>query len=90
MSVSVIIPTLLRSLTEGEKKVQAQGKSVGEVIDYLDGQFPGIKERLVSGDQLHQFVNIYVNDGDVRFAEGLKTPIRAGDSLTVLPAVAGG
>lgn len=90
MSVSVIVPTLLRPLTKGEKKVEAQGSSVGDVIDYLDGQFPGIKEKLVSGGQLHRFVNVYVNENDIRFTEGLKTPIHSGDSLTVLPAVAGG
>jgi len=90
MSISVLIPTLLRPLTKGEKAVQAQGACVGEVIDHLDRQFPGIKEKLVSGDALHRFVNVYVNDNDVRFAEGLKTPIQSGDSLTVLPAVAGG
>jgi len=90
MSISVLIPTLLRPLTKGEKTVQAQGAYVGEVIDHLDSQFPGIKDKLVSGDALHRFVNVYVNDSDVRFVDGLKTPIQAGDSLTVLPAVAGG
>jgi len=90
MSISVLIPTLLRPLTNGEKTVQAQGRCVGEVIDHLDRQFPGIKEKLVNGEALHRFVNVYVNDNDVRFADGLKTPIQTGDSLTVLPAVAGG
>lgn len=90
MPVSVIIPTLLRPFTNGEKRVEAQGSSVGEVIDYLEGQFPGIKQKLVSGDQLHRFVNAYVNESDIRFAEGLKTPVQSGDILTVLPAVAGG
>jgi molybdopterin converting factor small subunit len=81
---------LLRPLTNGEKKVQAQGASVGEVIEHLEGQFPGIKARLMSGEDLHRFVNIYVNEEDIRFSDGLKTATRAGDSLTVLPAVAGG
>jgi len=90
MSVSVTIPTLLRPLTNGEKSVQAQGACVADVINHLDHQFPGIKEKLVSGDALHRFVNVYINDNDVRFADGLKTPVQAGDNLTVLPAVAGG
>ncbi len=90
MSVSVVIPTLLRPLTQGEKRVEAQGDCVARVIDDLEGRYPGIKARLISGDEVHRFVNIYVNENDIRFAAGLKTPIRAGDSLTVLPAVAGG
>lgn len=90
MSISVSIPTLLRPLTNGEKKVQAQAASVGEVIEHLEGQFPGIKARLMNGEDLHRFVNIYVNEEDIRFSDGLKTATRTGDSLTVLPAVAGG
>ncbi|ENO90246.1 MoaD/ThiS family protein [Thauera linaloolentis] len=90
MSVSVIVPTLLRPLTNGEKEVYAQGNSVAEAIDHLETQFPGIKARLVNGDQVHRFVNIYVNEDDIRFADGLRTLVKAGDSLTVLPAVAGG
>lgn len=90
MSISILVPTLLRPLTKGEKKVQAQGSSVAEVIDHLERQFPGIKDKIISGDQLRCFVNVYVNETDVRFADGLKTSVRSGDSLTVLPAVAGG
>lgn len=90
MSVSVIVPTLFRILTRGEKTVSAQGGSVAEVLDHLDQQFPGLKAKLVQGDQLQRFVNLYVNEDDIRFAQGLQTPVRSGDSLTVLPAVAGG
>ncbi|HAQ25973.1 MAG TPA: molybdopterin synthase sulfur carrier subunit [Pseudomonas sp.] len=90
MSISVIVPTLLRPLTNGEKKVFTEGNSVAEAIENLERQFPGMKARLVSAEQVHRFVNIYVNEGDIRFAEGLNTPLKAGDSLTVLPAVAGG
>lgn len=90
MSISVIVPTLLRPLTHGEKNVTAQGSSVSELIENLDSQYPGIKAKLIKDDQVHRFVNIYINDDDIRFAEGLNTPVKAGDSLTVLPAVAGG
>ena len=90
MSVSIAIPTILRPLTHGEKKVQASGESVADVIHNLDTQFPGIGERLVKDGKVHRFVNIYVNDNDIRFSEGLQTKTQPGDSLTVLPAVAGG
>ncbi|MGG5287609.1 MoaD/ThiS family protein [Pseudomonas shirazensis] len=90
MSVSVMVPTLLRPLTEGQKKVEAQGETVRQLIDQLEQRYPGIKARLVHDDQVHRFVNIYVNDDDIRFADGLATAIAAGDRLTVLPAVAGG
>lgn len=90
MSISVIVPTLLRNLTNGEKKVSVKGNSVAEVIENLDSQYPGMKAKLVHGDQVHRFVNIYINEEDIRFSNGLNTPVRVGDSLTVLPAVAGG
>ena len=90
MSVSVMVPTLLRPLTEGQKKVQAQGETVRHIIDHLDTRYPGIKARLVHEEAVHRFVNIYVNDDDIRFADGLDTRTGAGDTLTVLPAVAGG
>ncbi|MCU1723585.1 MULTISPECIES: MoaD/ThiS family protein [Pseudomonas] len=90
MSVSVMVPTLLRPLTDGQKKVEAQGETVRHIIDNLDSRYPGIKARLVHADEVHRFVNIYVNDDDIRFAEGLATAIAPGDKLTVLPAVAGG
>ena len=90
MSVSVIVPTLLRPLTDGQKQVQAQGDTVRHIIEHLDSRYPGIKASMVKDDQVHRFVNIYVNDDDIRFADGLATPIRPGDQLTVLPAVAGG
>ena len=90
MPISVIIPTLLRPLTHGEKRVSTHGSSVAEVIDNLEYQYPGIKARLVSAGQVHRFINIYVNEDDIRFTDGLNTPVKAGDSLTLLPAVAGG
>ncbi len=90
MSVTVSIPTILRPHTGGEKRVSASGDTLGAVISDLDANHAGIAERLVDNGKLHRFVNIYVNDEDVRFSGGLETPIAEGDSVTILPAVAGG
>jgi molybdopterin synthase sulfur carrier subunit len=90
MAVTVSIPTILRTHTGGEKSVEAKGATVSEVITDLDSRHSGIKARLVKDGSLHRFVNIYVNDEDVRFAGGLEAPVADGDSLTILPAVAGG
>ena len=90
MAITVSIPTILRTHTGGEKSVQASGATVSEVISDLDAKHGGIKDRLVRDGSLHRFVNIYVNDEDVRFAGGLEAPVSDGDSVTILPAVAGG
>ena len=94
MSVEVRIPTILRTYTGGEKSVPGQGGTLSEVIDDLESNHPGIKERLIEGDGseggLRRFVNVYVNDEDVRFTGGLETAVKDGDQVVVLPAVAGG
>lgn len=90
MSVEVRIPTILRSYTGGEKIVVAEGSSLQELISSLDSTYAGIGERLVDESGLRRFVNVYVNDEDVRFLDGLGTEISDGDSVTILPAVAGG
>ena len=90
MSVIVHIPTILRSLTQDHKRVEAIGRSVLEIIDHLDGKHPGLKTRLVAEGQPLRFVNLYVNDEDIRFLDGLATAVEPGDTLTILPAVAGG
>jgi MoaD family protein len=90
MTVSVSIPTILRSHTGGAKHVRARGDTLAAVIADLESQYSGISERLVEGGRLHRFVNIYVNDEDVRFSGGLDTEINDGDTITILPAVAGG
>ena len=90
MSVTVSIPTILRTHTGGEKRVSATGDTLQAVIDDLEANYSGITERLVDNGKLHKFVNIYVNDEDVRFSGGLDTQIADGDSVTILPAVAGG
>ena len=90
MAVEVRIPTILRTYTGGEKAVSAEGSTLAELIDSLETNHPGIKERLVDGEDLRRFVNVYVNDEDVRFTGGLETKLDDGDQVVVLPAVAGG
>ncbi|AKK28910.1 MoaD/ThiS family protein [Mycobacterium sp. EPa45] len=93
MSVEVSIPTILRTHTGGEKRVNASGSTLQAVIADLEANYSGISERLVdkgNPGKLNRFVNIYVNDEDVRFSGGLDTEIGDGDSVTILPAVAGG
>lgn len=90
MSVTVSVPTILRPVTKGEKSVSAQGATLAELITDLDAHYTGLGDRLVKNGALHRFVNVYVNDEDVRFTGGLETPIADGDQVTILPAVAGG
>jgi molybdopterin converting factor small subunit len=93
MPVTVSIPTILRSHTGGEKRVSASGETLGAVITDLESNYSGISDRLMDSNnpgKLNRFVNIYVNDEDVRFSGGLDTAISDGDSVTILPAVAGG
>ena len=90
MSVEVRVPTILRTYTGGEKLVTAEGASLRELIDNLDASYSGMGERLVDESGLRRFVNVYLNDEDVRFLDGLDTELSDGDSVTILPAVAGG
>ncbi len=90
MTVSVSVPTILRPVTKGEKTVSAEGGTLAEVITDLDSRYSGLGDRLIKNGALHRFVNIYVNDEDVRFTGGLETTVAEGDNVTILPAVAGG
>ena len=91
MSVMVRIPSPLRRLTNGQDKVEAEGERLQDVIAFLEGEFPGIRERLCDNTgQLRNFVNVYVNGEDVRFLESLSTSMAPGDEISVVPAVAGG
>ncbi|MBL8928349.1 MAG: MoaD/ThiS family protein [Pseudonocardia sp.] len=87
---TVSIPTILRTHTGGEKSVEAQGTTVAEVIDDLDARHSGLRDRLITNGNLHRFVNVYVDDEDVRFAGGLQAPVKDSSTVTILPAVAGG
>ena len=91
MSVLVRIPTPLRRVTNGEEKTSVEGDNLLQIIDSLESQYPGIRERLCdeAGDLRH-FVNIYINGEDVRFLQGLETGTQSGDEISIVPAVAGG
>ena len=94
MAVEVRIPTILRTYTGGEKAVSGQGSTLAELIDDVEGRHPGLRARIVdekdSSTALRRFVNVYVNDEDVRFTGGLDTSLGEGDQVVILPAVAGG
>jgi MoaD family protein len=90
MPVEVRIPTILRTYTGEQKSVQASGDSLSALIDDLEANHPGLKDRLIENGDLRRFVNVYVNDEDVRFLGGLAAPVSDGDQVVVLPAVAGG
>ncbi len=90
METIVRIPTPLRTLTGGADEVTASGGTVREVIDDLDGKHPGLRERLLDEKGVRRFVNIYVGEEDIRFLDGLKTTLKAGDQISIVPAIAGG
>ncbi|HET6466031.1 MAG TPA: ubiquitin-like small modifier protein 1 [Nitrospiria bacterium] len=91
MSVKVRIPTPLRSLTAGQSVVEVTGKDIGEVIERLEKQYPGIKTRICDEEnQIRRFVNIYVNEEDIRFKQGQATVLKEGDEVSIIPAIAGG
>jgi molybdopterin synthase sulfur carrier subunit len=91
MSIQVRIPTPLRRFTGGAEEVGVSGTTVGHVVDDLERQFPGIKERLCDGDgRVRRFVNIYLNGDDIRFLNNLETDVKDGDELSIVPAIAGG
>jgi len=91
MSVRVLIPTPLQRLTQNQAEVSAEGSDVRELINHLEQQFPGVKSRLCDEHgALRRFVNIYVNEEDIRFLKGEATPLKAGDEVSIVPAIAGG
>jgi molybdopterin synthase sulfur carrier subunit len=88
--VTVRIPTPLRTLTGGEEQVKAPGDNVRAVIDALEKQHPGMKDRLLDEKGVRRFVNIYVGDEDIRFLDGLDTQLKSGEEISIVPAIAGG
>jgi sulfur-carrier protein len=91
VSVKVRIPTILRTYTKGESEVVVEGGTLAEVVDALDSSYPGIKARVLDETgELRRFVNVYVDNDDVRFADGLKTAVADGAQVSIIPAVAGG
>ena len=91
MTATIRIPTPLRTATGGESTVEVDGATVGEALAALERAHPGVSERLLDdGGRLRRFVNVFVNDEDVRFAQGLETPVEPGATVSIIPAVAGG
>jgi molybdopterin synthase sulfur carrier subunit len=91
MAVEVRVPSVLRPVTRGEKVVRGSGSTVAALLDDLEGRFPGIRGQVVEPDgTLRRFVNVYVNDEDIRYTGQLETPLRSGDVVSILPAIAGG
>jgi len=91
MPVKVRIPTPLRSLTSGSEEVTVEGNSIKEVIDNLETNYKGFKERLCDENgQIRRFINFYLNDEDIRFKDNQETPVNNGDQISIVPAIAGG
>ncbi len=90
MAVEVRVTANLQKLVDGQSSVQGEGSTVRDLLDDLDSHYPGFKDLLVTDGQLHRFVNIYLNDEDIRFLDKLDTPLKEGDTLSILPALAGG
>jgi molybdopterin synthase sulfur carrier subunit len=90
MAITVRIPTPLRTLTGGADEVSIDGTTVGELIDNLEKKHPGIKERLCDEKGVRRFVNVYANEEDIRFLDNLQTKVKDGDSVSIVPAIAGG
>ena len=88
--ITVRIPTPLRTLTGGNEQLEVEGATVREAIEALERKAPGIRDRLLDDKGVRRFVNIYVGEEDVRFLEGLKTQLKAGDQISIVPAIAGG
>lgn len=91
MGIKVRIPSPLQKLTNNLAEVETNGANIGELLDNLVTQFPGLKERLYDeGGNLRRFINFYVNEEDIRFLEGENTPLKEGDVVSIIPAIAGG
>lgn len=90
MGVKVRIPTPLQKLTDGKAEVECSAKNITELVDALEKDYPGIKERLSEGGKVRRFINIYVNDEDIRFVNKEDTALKDGDNISIVPAIAGG
>ena len=91
MASKVRIPTPLRKLTDDQESIEIESNTIGGAIEELEGKFPGIKERLVDEEgEIRRFVNVYVNEEDIRFLENQDTPLKEGDDISIIPAIAGG
>jgi sulfur-carrier protein len=90
VTVEVKVTSVLQRVV-GAKSVESEGKTVGELLDHMNERYPGFKEQITTPEgSLHRFVNIYINDEDIRYLQSLETPVKEGDVLSILPALAGG
>ena len=88
---TVLVPTPLRRLTGGQSKVTVEGQDIGSLIQAIDQKFPGIAEKVLDGDgNVKRFINVFVNDSEIRTLQGLQTPVNANDRVSIVPAMAGG
>lgn len=91
MAITVRIPTPLRKLTNGEETVEATGATIGEILESLEQKFPGLGERICDpSGEIRRFVNVFLNDEDIRFLQNKATPVKDGDEISIVPAIAGG
>ena len=90
MSITVSLPTILRTYAKDQRRVQGEGATLGLLIDDLELSYPGLKERIVEDGGIRRYVNVYINSEDVRFLQGIDSPLSSGDEVDILPAVAGG
>jgi molybdopterin synthase sulfur carrier subunit len=91
MTIPVRIPTPLRKLTLNQEVVEAEGETIREVINSLESNYPGLKERICDEqDRIRRFVNIFLNDEDIRFLKESETPVKSGDEVSIVPSIAGG
>lgn len=90
MTIKVRIPTPLQRLTDGKAEVECSAKNVSELVDAIEKDYPGMKERLSEGGKIRRFINIYVNEEDIRFMEKEETALKDGDTISIVPAIAGG
>lgn len=90
MAIKVRIPTPLQKLTNGRTEVECKAKNIAELVDVLERDYPGMKERLSEGGKIRRFINIYVNEEDIRFVNKEETALKDGDNISIVPAIAGG
>jgi len=91
MTIEVRVPAILRKLVDGSTSIQGEGKTVGQLLDHVESRYPGLKERLITdGGKLQPFINLYLNDEDIRFMGELEAPLSDGDVISILPIIAGG
>ncbi len=90
MGVTIRIPVPLRKFTQDQRTVEVEGKDIAAVLKDLDSRYPGIRERLYEGEEIRRFINVYLNEEDIRFLNGEKTAVKDGDRISIIPAIAGG